>query len=514
MITSRQQQSQKQHLQQRISPQQIQYIRLLQLPTAALEQRIEEELENNPLLEEANVEEPNEEDYLAQENEAEDEDTEPVDRDENAEWETLVPKEEWGTFTANTLSEGMHPPGYTTDEPWQDIPRPYRSTLMESLEEQVNLLDLDENQKFIADQILGSIDEDGYLRRELRAIIDSVAFQSGTLVSEGDAEEVLKTIQRLEPAGIGARDLKECLLVQLEVMDKNTNGRNLAYNIIDDHWDLFEKKHYDKLQKKLNVNENDLKKAFHCIKLLDPKPGNLDGEVDTGTGTENYIIPDFDVRFQPKTEDVAEESTDEDGNFLITLNEKNAPQLKVSPKYVELWESIITGKKSPETSDPDTRDFIKNKIEAARWFIDSIRQRQSTLLSVMRSIVALQKDFFAYGGELKPMILKDVAERIDMDISTVSRVSNAKHVQTPFGVYPLKYFFNEGIKTQDGIEVSSRAVKKFIQNLVENENKSKPLSDEALTAELEKKGYKIARRTVSKYREQLNIPVARLRVSL
>ncbi|MEX0772015.1 MAG: RNA polymerase factor sigma-54 [Balneolales bacterium] len=514
MITSRQHLSQKQHLQQRISPQQIQYIRLLQLPTAALEQRIEEELENNPLLEEANIEEAAPEDYLAEDNETENEDTDPVDRADSAEWETLVPKEEWETFTANSLSEGYHPPGYTSDEPWQEIPRPYRSTLLENLEEQVNLLDLNENQKFIADQILGSIDEDGYLRRDLRAIIDSVAFQSGTLVREEDAEEVLKTIQQLEPAGIAARDLKECLLVQLEVMNKNSNGRDIAYHIIKEHWGLFEKKHYDKLQKKLNVDEGELKKAFHCIKLLDPKPGNLDGETETGSGTENYIIPDFDVRYQPKTEKIEEGMTKEDGDFIITLNEKNAPQLRVSPKYVEMWESIITGKKTSETSDSETREFIKNKIEAARWFIDGIRQRQNTLLSVMRIIVSLQKDFFAYGGELKPMILKDVAKRIEMDISTVSRVSSGKFVQTPFGVYPLKYFFNEGIKTQDGQEVSSRAVKKLLQNLVENEDKSKPLSDEALTAKLENKGYKIARRTVSKYREQLNIPVARLRVGL
>ncbi|MEX0928023.1 MAG: RNA polymerase sigma-54 factor, partial [Balneolales bacterium] len=312
MISSRQHLDQKQSLQQRISPQQIQYIKLLQLTSANLEQRIEEELENNPLLEETTVEETNEEDYLAEDNEEEIEDTDPVDRDENAEWETLVPKEEWDTFTANTLSEGYHPPGYTTDEPWQEIPRPYRNTLLESLEEQVNLLDLDEDKKLIADQILGSVDEDGYLRRDLNAIVDSVAYQSGIVISMKDAEEILKTIQKLEPAGIGARDLRECLLSQLEVMDKSTHGRNLACRIVIDHWELFEKKHYDKLQKKLKVREEDLKEAFHCIKTLDPKPGNLDEDTQTGSGTENYVIPDFNVVFQPKTDKAREGLTDEE----------------------------------------------------------------------------------------------------------------------------------------------------------------------------------------------------------
>lgn len=512
MISSHQYHGQKQSLQQRISPQQIQYIKLLQLPTASLEQRIEEELENNPLLEETNIEEAGDEDYLAHHDDRDNEKTDPVDRSENAEWETLEPKEEWDTFTANSLSEGYIPPGYTSDRPGRDIPRPYRSTLLENLEEQVNLLDLDENQKLIADQIIGSIEDDGYMRRDLDAIIDSVAFHSGIVVQRDDAEQVLKTIQRLEPAGIAARDLKECLLVQLEVMGKNSDGINLAFRIVKDHWELFEKKHYEKLRKKISANKEDLKHAFHRIKLLDPKPGNLVEDTETGSGTENYIIPDFNVKYQPKTEKAEKGITGDDGDFIISLNEKNAPKLRISPRYVELWNSIITGKKAPEASDEQTREFIKNKIESARWFIDGIVQRQHTLLSVMRTIVSLQKDFFAYGGELRPMILKDVANRINMDISTVSRVSNGKFVQTPFGVYPLKYFFNEAIKTRDGREVSSRAVKKLLENIIGNEDKSKPLSDEALTAELEKKGYHIARRTVSKYREQLNIPVARLRV--
>ncbi|MEX0684428.1 MAG: RNA polymerase factor sigma-54 [Balneolales bacterium] len=515
MISSHQHLGQQQKLQQRISPQQIQYIKLLQLSTAALEKRIEEELENNPLLEEANVQEADEEEFIGEENEAENEDTAPVDRSDNAEWDTMVPKDEWETFTGNSLSEGYHPPGYTSDEPWQDIPRPYRNTLLEALEEQVNLLDLEEDKKLIADQIIGSIEEDGYLRRDLGSIIDSVAYNSGSIVKREEAEEVLRIIQRLDPPGIAARDLRECLLIQLEVKDEDLNGsRDLAFQIIQDYWELFEKKHFDKLQKKLNVSDESLKHAFHLIKLLDPKPGNLDESTETGSGTENYIIPDFNVIYRPKTDKANEESLDEDGEFIITLNDKNVPSLRISPRYVEIWNSIIKGKKTPEASDPETQNFIKDKIDSAKWFIDGIRQRQSTLMSVMRAIVSSQKDFFSFGGELKPMILKDVAEKIRMDISTVSRVASEKFVQTPFGVYPLKYFFNEAIKTQDGKEVSSRAVKKLLQNLVENEDQSKPLSDEALTVELENKGYKIARRTVSKYREQLHIPVARLRKNL
>jgi RNA polymerase sigma-54 factor len=288
-------------------------------------------------------------------------------------------------------------------------------------------------------------------------------------------------------------------------MDEDVEGRNDAIAMLEDHWEFFEKKHFRKLKKKLEIDDEELKAAFDCIKGLDPKPGGGGNAVDD---TQNYIEPDFEVYYQPAENSNGNE--EEAGDFVITLNNGNVPPLRISPRYKDMWEDLKK-KKDKSKQTKETKSFIKDKIESAQWFIDSIRQRQNTLMNTMQTIVALQEDFFKHGEGLKPMILKDIADRVNLDISTISRVVNGKYVQTHFGVFELKYFFSEGLETESGEEVSSREVKNAVQEIVDNEDKKKPLSDQAIADQLKERGYKIARRTVSKYREKLNIPVARLR---
>lgn len=497
MIKTGQQMNQKQSQQQRLSPQQIQYIKLLQLPTIALEQRIKEELEENPVLEEAEREEPLdwEEELPEQQDELD-----PVDQNEEIDWEEFMQNSE---YEGDNYSGGS---GYSGggNETWRDLPNPYHESLLEELEQQVSLLDFNEEQKLIADQILGSLDQDGYFRREIEAVVDNIAFNKGTLTNKEEVEKVRKEIQRLDPIGIASRDLCDCLLVQLEMMEDNPEGRNVAIEMLRDHWELFEKKHFSKLKKKLDVDDELLKAAFDVITGLDPKPGGGGNAVDD---TQNYIEPDFEVYYQPAGRENGQE---EEGDFVIELNNGNVPPLRISPRYKEMWDDLKKKKKKSKQTK-ETKNFIKNKIESAQWFIDSIRQRQNTLMNTMQTIVALQENFFKHGEGLKPMILKDIAERVNLDISTISRVVNGKYVQTHFGVFELKYFFSEGLETESGEEVSSREVKNAVQEIVDNEDKQKPLSDQAIANKLKKQGYKVARRTVSKYREKLNLPVARLR---
>jgi RNA polymerase sigma-54 factor len=481
---------QEQELQQKLSPQQIQYIKLLQLNTLDLDQRIKEELEENPLLEEGlDEEEQREEDELdataeEMENELETEEEEEEDFDV----EDLL----------NNTDDmyGYNNPGYSEDEEDRDRAMPADQTLAEQLQDQISFLNLDETDQLIADQIIGSIDEDGYLRRDLDSIIDDILFNEGEEVSEEDVEEVLTQVQSLDPAGIAARDLQECLLLQLYRMNEDVDGRLTAIEMLEDEYEAFTMKHFDKLKKRLDVDDKELKAAFDLIRQrLDPKPG--EGEFSEET---NYITPDFTVRYV-------------DGEFVINLNGRNAPDLHISRHYRKMLEKLKKQKKSDdEEVDEETRKFLKTKFDSARWFINSINQRRHTMSLVMDAIVQLQKDFFRYGeGHLKPMILKDVAEIIDMDISTVSRVVNGKYVQTEWGVYELKYFFSEGLETVDGEEVSNKEVKAELQRIVDAEDKTDPMSDQALADKLEEKGFKIARRTVSKYRKHLGIPVARLR---
>ena len=483
---------QKQELQQKLSPQQIQYIKLLQLNTLDLEQRIKEELEENPLIEEGlDEEEKREEEKLDSTAEEMENELETTDEEEFDVEDLLNNSDDLYGYKAN--------PNYSADEDDRERPMPSDRTLTERLKDQISFLNLNETDAIIAEQIIGSIDEDGYLRRPVESIIDDILFNHGVEISEEDVESVLKQVQSLDPAGIAARELQECLLLQLYRMDEDVEGRGTAIEMLEDHYKAFTMKHFDKLKKRLDVDDKELKAAFDLIRQrLDPKPG--EGEFSEET---NYITPDFTVRYV-------------DGEFVINLNGRNAPDLHISRHYRKMLEKLKKQKESEDADevDEETEEFLKDKFSSApaRWFINSINQRRHTMSLVMDAIVQLQKDFFRYGeGNLKPMILQDVAEIIEMDISTVSRVVNGKYVQTEWGVYELKYFFSEGLETVDGDEVSNKEVKAELQRIVDAEDKTDPLSDQKLADQLEEKGFKIARRTVSKYRKHLGIPVARLR---
>mgnify|MGYP001188577883 FL=1 len=496
-----------QGMQQKLSPQQLQYIKLLQLTTQGLEQRIKEELETNPILEQVQSEE-NWESSDQEPSESSSLDSPEIDfsdgmtqSSENGLESLEEQKVDWDTFKDNTEYDGE---SYTyanaRQEEFGDMPDPYYSTLLEDLEQQVSLLHLAEDEQLIADQILGSLDEDGYFRREAIAIADNIAFNHGVYVDEEDVEVVRQKIQRLDPLGIASTDLQDCLQIQLGHSDTDMPGKELAIGIVKDAWNLFEKKHFEKIMSRFEVSEEELKAAFNTIRRMDPKPGAVQNE---DRHNNQYIDPDFEVYWQSKDHNAS--ST---GEFVIKLNQRNAPQLRISPDYEDMWSNI---KAKAEGPDLQTQQFLKTKLDSAQWFIESIKQRQRTLMNTMKTIVALQEDFFKYGEALRPMILKDIAERIGMDISTISRVVNGKYVQTHFGVYELKYFFNEGLVTESGEEVANREIKNLLQKIIDHEDKKNPLSDQALSDALKLEGYVVARRTVSKYREQLNEPVARLR---
>ena len=485
--------SQIQKLTAKLSPQQIQYIKLLQLPTIALEQRIKSELESNPVLEEGIDEE--EEDEVTTEAEASAEEKSPEekleekDREEDYDWDELI-------NSADDLYGYKAQVDRSSEEEDREMPMPARVTMAEHLTDQLSFLQLDETELLIAEQIIGSVDEDGYLRRGLESIIDDIMFNQGMMVSEDDVERVLRGIQRLDPVGIASRDLKECLLVQLYNLPEDTPGLDVATRMLEKAYKQFTMKHFDAIIKRLNVSGEELKLAFDLIQRLNPKPG--EGEF---TAAQNYITPDFTVSYI-------------EGDFYINLNGGNTPELRISRQYRQMLDQISADKKrsNGHSIDSETRSFLRGKLDSARWFINSINQRRQTMMKVMRAIVEIQEDFFKFGeGYLKPMILKDIAEKIMMDISTVSRVVNGKYVQTEFGVYELKYFFSEGLTTESGEEVSNKEVKAIIESIIGSEEKRKPLSDQRIATMLEEKGFKIARRTVTKYREQLGIPVARLR---
>jgi len=500
--------NQQQKQQQKLSPQQIQYIKLLQLPTMSLEQRIKSELEENPLLEEGEEEDDlfedeqplNEEPRVDDERATMEEDTErePEATEDDYDWDELL-------NSSDDLYGYKARVDHSKEEEERDRPMPATGSIAEDLRQQLTYLDLSEREELIAEQLIGSIDADGYLRRPLESVVDDIMFNHGLDLDEDDVEEVLQIVQTLDPVGIGARDLRECLLIQLKNMPDAVDYRETAIEMIEDEYKSFTMKHFGKLKKKLNLSDEELKEVFELVQRLDPKPG--EGEF---TAQQNYITPDFNVRYV-------------DGEFIVTLNGRNAPDLRISSHYRKMLEKLSAQKKKkkeeeekekakPEGIDDDTRQFLKNKYESARWFINSINQRRHTMTKVMHAIIQLQEDFFKYGeGHLKPMILKDIAEIIDMDISTVSRVVNGKYVQTEFGVYELKYFFSEGLETESGEEISNKEVRAIIEGIVANEDKSKPLSDQKIADKLEERGFKIARRTVTKYREQLSIPVARLR---
>ena len=492
---------QKQSLQQKLSPQQIQYIKLLQLPTLALEQRIKSELESNPLLEEGHDEEEETKETessetTAEETQPEEQKEEPASKEDDYDWEEFI-------NSSDDLYGYKARVDHSDEEEDRELPMPAKVSMAEHLTDQLSFLSLGETDRLIADQIIGSIDEDGYLRRPLESIIDDIMFNHGIMLTEEDVEAVLKGIQQLDPVGIASRDLRECLLVQLYSMPEDIDGLDVAIRMLEKSYKAFTMKHFEAIMKKLDVSTSELKKAFDLIQRLNPKPG--EGEF---TAAQNYITPDFTVIY-------------DEGDFYITLNNGNTPQLRISRQYRQMLHQISADKKrngsrngngQHNSFDTDTRQFLRGKLESARWFINSINQRRQTMMKVMRAIVEIQEEFFKFGeGYLKPMILKDVAEKILMDISTVSRVVNGKYVQTEFGVYELKYYFSEGLTTDSGEEISNKEVKAIIESIIGKEEKRKPLSDQKIAQMLEEKGFKIARRTVTKYREQLGIPVARLR---
>lgn len=485
-----------QNLQQKLSPQQIQFIKLLQVPTAELENRIEEELEINPALEEGSQEEPgSEEDNSTDDTEtAELPETDGTDSEKDGEVDIkdYLQDDDYGGYKSQSDGE---------EEEEREMPIPMGASLHENLITQLGFLGLDERQYAIGKQLVGSIEGDGYIRRDLEAIVNDLAFSQNIETNLAEVEGILKKIQAFDPKGIAARNLQECLLLQLERMDDGQDVDVIvAKRIISECYEEFTKKHYPKILKKLDLDDEEyIKDAIDLIVKLNPKPG---GEITSGIVKNQYVIPDFIL-------------TNTNGKLDLTLNSRNAPELRISRSYTDMFKAYDkSDKKDKKLKEAVT--FVKQKLDSAKWFIDAIKQRQHTLMRTMQAIIDFQYDYFLEGDEtkLRPMILKDIAERINMDISTVSRVASSKAIQTDFGIFPLKYFFSEGIQTDSGEEVSSREVKQIIKELIEAEEKSKPYSDEKIEEILNQKGYNIARRTVAKYREQMNIPVARLRKEL
>lgn len=492
-------QSLQQKLLQKLSPQQIQLMKLIQLPTVALEQRIKEELEINPALEEGEDGDDADDDFNEENETIENEDTGDDDFSDSDEYG----KEEKDFSIDDYLDEDDDNNSYklkanntSPDEERREIPMVSTYSFHDLLESQLGLRVLDDQQYQIADYLIGNIDDDGYMRRELDAIVDDIAFTQNITTTKEELESLLKIIQEFDPPGVGARNLQECLLIQLK-RKPITDTVELAMEVIEKQMDEFSKKHYEKIAKKLDLDDMMLKKVLDEITRLNPRPGN---SVADNQKNVMQIVPDFILY-------------NEDGKLELALNSRNMPDLKVARVYSQMIEEYA---KRKDKTGKEALTFVKQKIDSAKGFIDAINQRHQTLLFTMRAIMDYQKEYFLEGDEtkLKPMILKDIAEKVGLDISTVSRVTNSKYVQTPFGTFLLKTFFSESLSTDSGEEVSSREVKKILSDSIEAEDKKKPLTDDALAKILNKKGYNIARRTVAKYREQLEIPVARLRKQL
>lgn len=489
-----------QKLLQKLSPQQIQLMKLLQIPAIALEQRIKQEIEENPALEDIvddNYENEQTTDY--------DEEFEKTD-DGNEDFQEKEFNEEKTDYNFTDYLDDDEYPAYklavnnsSPDDDRKDIPYSSGISCQEMLLSQLGLVISDKKLNTIGAYIIGNIDDSGYLQRDINALVDDIAFSFNIETDADEVEKVLESIQSFDPAGVGARNLQECLLLQLK-RNKQTPSVVNATNILYRTFDEFTKKHYDKISKKLDLSEEQIKEAISEILKLNPKPGN---SMSDGNKGSQYILPDFHI-------------TNNDGILELTLNSKNAPELRVSRMFTEMLDDYTKKKGKTDNKTKEAVTFLKQKLDGAKWFIDAIKQRQNTLYVTMESIMLQQKEYFLTGDEtkLRPMILKDVAEKVNLDISTISRVVNSKYVQTPFGTLLLKSFFSESLSTDSGEEVSTREVKTILQECVDAEEKRKPLTDEELVKILNDKGYNIARRTVAKYREQLNIPVARLRKEL
>lgn len=515
-------QSLSQKMLQKLAPQQIQLMKLLQVPTAILEQRIKEELEENPALEEGDYSEdsddsteddPYKEDGDYEERSSDDREGDEVSPDFEKEKDNPLEFSDYlNEYIADDeASYKTRGDAYNADEEQRTLPVAIESTFHDYLEQQVGMMELGgPTQEAIARQIIGSIDDDGYLRREIDSIMDDLLFSQNISATEAEIKAILKKVQRFDPPGIGARDLQECLLLQLEwlleqehLKEEDRRPIQLAARILSRHFDEFTKKHFDKLQRALDVSEEELKEAIDEILRLNPKPAGA--FVGSSSVSTQYVVPDYII-------------SNNDGELELTLNARNAPDLRISDHYKDMLRDY---KKAAQGRRPNVREkeailFIRQKIDSAKWFIDAIRQRQDTMYRTMYAMMQYQYDYFLTGDDrkLRPMILKDVADITGLDISTISRVVNSKFVQTEFGTRRLKDFFSESLQTSEGEEVSTLEVKKILSDLISAESKRKPLSDEKLTELLTEKGYNIARRTVAKYREQLNIPVARLRKEL
>ncbi|HTL81500.1 MAG TPA: RNA polymerase factor sigma-54 [Bacteroidia bacterium] len=480
-----------QKLLQKLSPQQIQLMKLLQLPTVALEQRIKEELETNPALEEGdeNEEEENKDD-LTEDDDGLFEDGEEKDTKDDFALDDYMDEDEGMSYKERVNNT-------SPDEERRESPLSQGPGFHDLLLTQLGLQPLDDHHYNVGAYLVGNIDEDGYLRRELAAIVDDIMFAQNITTNEDELKEVLELIQTFDPPGVGARDLQECLLLQLQRKVPKTAEVVLAMRVVQEHMEEFSKKHYDKIARKLGVDDESLKRVIREITNLNPKPG---GAASDDSKAVQDVVPDFIV-------------TNHDGKLDLTLNDRNMPELRVSGMYAGMLQEYA---RSKDKSSKEAVTFIKQKIDSAKWFMDALRQRQQTLLLTMQTIMEYQYDYFIEGDEtlLKPMILKDIADRVGLDISTVSRVANSKYVQTQFGTFLLKTFFSESLSTDSGEEVSTREVKKILSDCIGAEDKRKPLTDDRLAKILKDKGYNIARRTVAKYREQLDIPVARLRKEL
>jgi len=475
-----------QKLLQKLSPQQIQLMKLIQLPTQAFEERLKQEIEENPALDTGKEEPDAFEDSMN--NEFEDDGRDQIDA-EDINIDEYLSDDEIPSYKTQTNN-------YSSDDDEKHIPYAAGTTFHQSLKNQLNTFRINEEERLIAEFLVGSIDDSGYIRREVIDLVDDLAFTQNVFTTEEKVEELLTSVvQTLDPIGVGARDLKECLIIQLKAK-KEVPTRNLAIDVLESAFDHFVKKHYKKLLEKFNISEEELKDVIAEISKLNPKPGS---SYAGNNKIAEQIVPDFTIRIL-------------DGELDLTLNARNAPELHVSREYNNMLKGYQEASEKSK-SQKDAIIFIKQKLDAAKWFIDAIKQRQQTLMVTMNSIMHHQYEYFLTGDErkLKPMILKDIADQINMDVSTVSRVANSKYVSTPYGTKLIKEFFSESMKNDQGEDVSTREIKKILETVIGEEDKRKPLTDEKLSKLLKEKGYPIARRTVAKYREQLDIPVARLR---
>lgn len=472
-----------QKLQQKLSPAQIQVIKMLEVPTLELEERIRQELEENPALEEgAELTDADSDEDFGMDDGGNNDDFDP----EEYMADDDIPDYK---LKANNSSK---------DDKYQEIPFSAGMTFHEFLIDQIGLMQITEHERMLIEYVIGNIDEEGYLRRTPEAMVDDIVFQAGVQTTDEEMYRIIRLVQELDPAGVGATTLQECLMLQLVRKDR-TESIRLAIRLIKDYFEEFSRKHYDKIQRGLDMDDIMLKKVMTEITHLNPKPGNAWGGniLEKSMAT---IVPDFILE-------------NDEGQLSVTLNNSNIPELRVNSTYNDMFQDYAASKQNQSREMKDAVMFVKQKIDSARWFIDAIKQRQQTLLTTMMAIVEFQEEFFIEGDDtyLKPMILKDIADLTGYDISTISRVSNSKYIQTEFGIYPVKYFFSESMTNDSGEEVSTREIKKILQDCIDNEDKRKPLNDEALADVLKTKGYIVARRTVAKYREQLNIPVARMR---